>query len=186
MPGPGFEPRFSRWESATLLITLESRLVYNAVRLQLISTLLLINYVIILYIRHHVVKQNWKQILFSCFYDVKRRVNSCERKHVAKFLLPRTAGWHRNGLGSFSMEIIAYIGRPFFRFCWWICISFCTRLLQLYSNHLVSTVIFKTSRSNQMMAAILNLLMRSDQENGYLKNVHSLADGQTVTKYSAM
>ena len=36
-----------------------------------------------------------------------------------------------------------------------------------------------------MMAAILNLLMRSDQEDGYLKNVRSLANGQTVTKYSA-
>ena len=35
-----------------------------------------------------------------------------------------------------------------------------------------------------MTTAILNLLMRSDQEDGYLKNVHSLADGQTVTKYS--
>ena len=33
-----------------------------------------------------------------------------------------------------------------------------------------------------MMAAILNFLMRSDQKDGYLKNVHSLADGQTVTK----
>ena len=43
-------------------------------------------------------------------------------------------------------------------------------------------VIFETSRSNQMMAAILN----QDQEDGYLKNVHSLADGQTVTKYSAI
>ena len=32
-----------------------------------------------------------------------------------------------------------------------------------------------------MMAAILNLLMRSDQEDGYPKNVHSLANGQTVT-----
>ena len=37
-----------------------------------------------------------------------------------------------------------------------------------------------------MKAAILNLLMRSDQEDGYLKNVHSLANGQTVTKYSAI
>ena len=37
-----------------------------------------------------------------------------------------------------------------------------------------------------MVAAILNLLMRSDQEDGYLKNVHSPADGQTVTKYSAI
>ena len=31
------------------------------------------------------------------------------------------------------------------------------------------TVIFEISRSNRMMAAILNLLMRSDQEDGYLK-----------------
>ena len=37
-----------------------------------------------------------------------------------------------------------------------------------------------------MMAAILNLLMRSDKEDGYLKNVQSLVDGQTVTKYSAI
>ena len=37
-----------------------------------------------------------------------------------------------------------------------------------------------------MMAAMLNLLMRSDQEDGYLKSVHSLANGQTVTKYSAI
>ena len=29
------------------------------------------------------------------------------------------------------------------------------------------TVIFETSRSNRMMAAILNLLMRSGQEDGY-------------------
>ena len=37
-----------------------------------------------------------------------------------------------------------------------------------------------------MMAAIFNILMRSAPEDGYLKNVHSLADGQTVTKYSAI
>ena len=36
-----------------------------------------------------------------------------------------------------------------------------------------------------MMTAILNLLMRSDRQDGYLKNVHSLADGQMVIKYSA-
>ena len=44
------------------------------------------------------------------------------------------------------------------------------------------TVIFETSRSTRRMAAILNLFMRSDQEDRYLKNVLSLADGQTVTK----
>ena len=63
------------------------------------------------------------------------------------------------------------------------CISFCiTTVVQPPP----CTVIFKISRLNRMMAAILNLLMRSDQEDGYLKNVHSLANGQTVTKYSAI
>ena len=37
-----------------------------------------------------------------------------------------------------------------------------------------------------MMAAILNILMRSGQGDGYLKNVHSLAGGQTVTRYSVI
>ena len=37
-----------------------------------------------------------------------------------------------------------------------------------------------------MMAANLNLLMLSDQEDGYLKNVHPLVDSQMVTKYSAI
>ena len=60
-----------------------------------------------------------------------------------------------------------------------------TALLQCTATTLC-TVIFETSRSNRMMAAILNLLMRLDQEDEYLKNVHSLADGQTVTKYSAI
>ena len=32
-----------------------------------------------------------------------------------------------------------------------------------------------------MFAAILNLLILSDQEDGHLKNVHSPVDGQTVT-----
>ena len=63
-------------------------------------------------------------------------------------------------------------------------------LMDLYTTAVVQQppciVIFETSRSNRMMAAILNLLMRSGQEDGYLKNVHSLAGGQTVTKYSAM
>ena len=63
-------------------------------------------------------------------------------------------------------------------------------LVDLYTTTVVQqppcTVIFETSRSNRMMAAILNLLMRSGQEDGYLKNVHSLAGGQTMTRYSAM
>ena len=66
----GFEPCFSGWESATLFITLESRLYCNAVRLHLIpitTTLLSINYVINLCIRHRVVKQNWKQCCLHTF-----------------------------------------------------------------------------------------------------------------------
>ena len=62
--------------------------------------------------------------------------------------------------------------------------------MDLYTTTVVQqppcTVIFETSRSNRMMAAILNLLMCLGQEDGYLKNVHSLAGGQTVTKYSAI
>ena len=52
-----------------------------------------------------------------------------------KFLLPRTAGWHRNGLGSLSMEIIAYKGRPSSVFVDGFVTHFA--LLQLYSNYLV-------------------------------------------------
>ena len=74
-------------------------------------------------------------MMSSYFYDVKLRVKNCERIHIAKFLLPRTAGWHRNGLGSFSMEIIAYKGRPFSVFVDGFVSHFA--LLQLYSNHLV-------------------------------------------------
>ena len=67
---PGFEPYFSGWGSATLFITLESRLYCNAVRLHLIpitTTLLSINCVINLWIRHRVVKQNWKQCCLHIF-----------------------------------------------------------------------------------------------------------------------
>ena len=64
-----------------------------------------------------------------------------------------------------------------------ICVSFC---ITIVVQPLSCTVSFEISRSNRMTAAILNLLMRSDQEDGYLKNVYSLANGQTVTKYSAI
>ena len=70
MPGPGFEPCFSGWESATLFIPLESRLYCKAIRLHLIpitTTLLSINYVINLCTRHRVVKQNWKQCCLHIF-----------------------------------------------------------------------------------------------------------------------
>ena len=58
------------------------------------------------------------------------------------------------------MEVIAYKGRRISFFVDEILSS----LLQLYSNQLV---ISETSRSNQMMIAILNRLMLSDQEDGY-------------------
>ena len=64
------------------------------------------------------------------------------------------------------MEIIAYKGRPFSVFVDGFVSHFA--LLQFYSHHHV-TVIFEISRSNRTMTAILNLLMRSDQEDGYLK-----------------
>ena len=115
---------------------LESRLFCIAVQLHLVpissrSTLLSINYVIIsLYIRHHVVKQNEKQCC-RCQTESKTIV----KENVAKFLLQRTAGWHRHGLGSFNMEIIVYKGRPFSVFVDRFVAHFA--LLQLYSNYLV-------------------------------------------------
>ena len=60
------------------------------------------------------------------------------------------------------MAFIAYKGRPFYVFVDEFVSHFA--LLQLYSNYLV---IFDTSRSNRMIATILNLLMLSDQEDGY-------------------
>ena len=57
------------------------------------------------------------------------------KENVAKFLFPRTAGWHRNGLDSFSMKIIANKGRPFSVFIDEFVSHFA--LLQLYSDHLV-------------------------------------------------
>ena len=76
------------------------------------------------------------------------------------------------------MEIIAYKGRPFSIF-----VDGFVYYLHDYSCTATTVYChFETSRSNRMMAATLNFLMRSDQEDGYLKNVHSLADGQTVTE----
>ena len=57
------------------------------------------------------------------------------------------------------MEIIAYKGGPFSVLVDGFVSHFA--VLQLYSHHLVLS--FSKSRSNRMMAAILNLLMRTDQ-----------------------
>ena len=76
------------------------------------------------------------------------------------------------------MEIIAYKGRPFSVFVDGFVYHFA--LLQLYSNHLVLSLRNIEVESNN--GSHLEFLMRSDQEDGYLKNMHSLADGQTVTK----
>ena len=66
------------------------------------------------------------------------------------------------------MVIIAYKGRPFSVFVDGFVSHFCiTTVVQPPP----CTVIFEISRSNRMMAAILNLLMRSDQEDGYLKKM---------------
>ena len=60
------------------------------------------------------------------------------------------------------MEIIAYKGRPVSFFVDEFLSHFAP--LQLYSNQLV---VSETSRSNQMVTAILNLLMLSDLEDRY-------------------
>ena len=82
-----------------------------------------------------------KQIIICVIMSppgLRKILNSCEikknKQHV-KFLFPRIAGWHRNGLGSFSTKIIAYKGRPFSVFVDGFVSHF--PLLQLYSNHLI-------------------------------------------------
>ena len=82
------------------------------------------------------------------------------------------------------MEIIAYKDRFFSVFVDGFVPHFA--LLCTVVQQPPYSVIFEISRSNRMMAAILSLLLRWDQEDGYLKKVHSLANGQTVTKYSAI
>ena len=76
-------------------------------------TLLSINYVIIFVYTSSCRETELKTMLSTYFYAVKLRIKNCERKHIAKFLLPRIAGWHRNGLGSFIIKTVAYKGRPF-------------------------------------------------------------------------
>ena len=99
------------------------------------TTLLSINFVIIFVYVSSCRETELKTMLSTYFHDVTLRVKLCERKHIAKFLLPRIAGWDRNGLGLFIMEIIAYKGRPFSVFVDGFVSHFA--LLQLYSNHLV-------------------------------------------------
>ena len=76
-----------------------------------------------------------KTMLSSYVYDVEMRVKQLWKKNIARFLLPRTAGWHRNRLCLFIMEIIACKGRPFSVFVDGFVSHFA--LLQLYSHHLV-------------------------------------------------
>ena len=74
-------------------------------------------------------------MLSTYFYDVTLRVKQLWKKTCSKISASKTSGWHRNGLGSFCMEIIAYKGRPFSVFVDGFVYHFA--LLQLYSNHLV-------------------------------------------------
>ena len=81
------------------------------------------------------------------------------------------------------MEIIASKGRPFSvfvdGFVSHFALSSCT-----------ATTLYCQFRNIEIESNdgshLESLDMRSDQEDGYLKNVHSLANGQTVTKYSAI
>ena len=54
---------------------------------------------------------------------------------MKNFLLLRTEGWHRNGLGSFCIDFIAYEGRSFSVFADEFVSDFA--LLQLYNNQIV-------------------------------------------------
>ena len=63
---------------------------------------------ILVFLRHHVVKQMPKQYCVYIFYDALRSMKE------NSFRQPRTARWQRNVhvLGLFCMDIIAYEGRP--------------------------------------------------------------------------
>ena len=97
----GFEPCISGWESATLLIALESRLYCNAVRLHLIpitTTLLSINYVTFLCIY---VIMSWNRIENNAvfmFYDVKLRVKQLWKKTCCTISAPKNCRMARIGL----------------------------------------------------------------------------------------
>ena len=129
-------------------------------------------------LRHHVCNRFTTILFFFIFLRCRIESNNrskFERKHIASFLLSRTVGWHSDGIDLFCMEVIEHIGISFF------VDKFVSHfaLLQLYSDHLV---ISETPRSNQMVAAILNPLVLSNQEDGYLKkNVQPHVDCQMVT-----
>ena len=72
-----------------------------------------------------------KTMLSSYFYDVKMRVKQLWKTTYCK--ISASAGWHRNRLCLFIMEIIAYKGRPFSIFVDGFVSHFA--LLQLYSHH---------------------------------------------------
>ena len=71
-------------------------------------------HLIFVLLRHHVVKQMSKQYCLYIVYDALLRVN-CKKN---SFRQSRTAGWQRNVLGLFCMDIIAHIKRyAYLLFC---------------------------------------------------------------------
>ena len=101
------------------------------------NQLLSINYVITsLYIRYRVVKRIENNAVFI-FLQFQTESKTIVKENILQnfcFNL-RTAGWHRNVLCLFIMEIVAYKGRPFSVFIDGFVSHFA--LLQLYSHHLV-------------------------------------------------
>ena len=83
------------------------------------------------------------------------------------------------------MEIIAYKGRPFFVFNDGFVSHFA--LLQLYSHHLLHVYChFRNIEVESNDGSHLESLDALGPGRRIFKNVHSLADGQAVTKYSAI
>ena len=100
-------------------------------------------------------------MLSTYFYDVKLRIKQLWKKTYCKISASKNCRMAQEWI--WLVQIIAYKGRPFSVFVDGFVSHFA------FVQQPPCTVIFEISRSNRMMTAILNLLMRSDREDGYLK-----------------
>ena len=92
-----------------------------------------------------------------------------KKKHIAKFLLPRTAGWHRNRLCLFIMEIIAYKGTP----------------LSVFVDGFVSHFAFLQLYSTTLYCHFRNIEVESN-DGSHLESLDALGPGRRIFKKYAL
>ena len=165
MLGSGLEPRFHGWESTTLLMTpwepvspQGGTIISNTYHFYISR---LRHHIFVLYITSSCRETELKTMLSSYFYDAEMRV-----KQVWKKCCKLSASKNCKMAQEWIRLVLRgnYFKKVFLRFL----------LMNLYLICVISVVQqphclvnFKTSRSNRMITAILNLLMLSDQEDGY-------------------